>query len=301
MGKFLVGVDGVAKVVKDVFVGVDGVAHKVKTGFIGVDGQARVFFGGYYQPSTNEVIFSINRGQYFNQDTKFAPGVYEIQIAGEPGDTTKGYTNTNCFTIQTTMTEVFQIFAVTSAYDAGTDVLLQNMGITSADGTIFGGRGGKSAGVMPTNSTPWYQGCLTWGGACCHFIPLNGTFGTNYLRCFHCGAPASGTYGGSGAYGGGAGGRGARTASAGTYVNRTGLVGRNGIGGNGGAGGSGTQGNVVGAGDTGNPGSSGAGIGAGTATAGGVAIYNGSTWSEPTRGVNTNRTAYINVIYRGAQ
>ena len=48
MAKFMIGVDGVAREVKQMYIGVDGVAHKVKAGFIGVDGGARVFFGGYY-------------------------------------------------------------------------------------------------------------------------------------------------------------------------------------------------------------------------------------------------------------
>lgn len=290
----MIGVDGVAREVSDMYIGVDGVAHKVKTAFIGVDGQARVFFGGYYQPANNEVVLSINEGEYFGADTKFAPGVYEIQIAGRPGDTTQGFTATNCFTVQTTMTDIFQIVAITST--SATDSFLQGLGITSAVGTIFGGRGGKSAGVSIIGATtPWQQGSLTWGSAACHFIPLNGVFGSDYLRCFHCGAPGSTAYGGGGAYGGGAGGRGARV----NNVNRTGLVGYNGAGGNGGTGGVGTINGSDGAGISGNPGNSGTGIGAGTATTGGVAIYDGSTWSEPTRSTNISNTAYVNVIYRG--
>ena len=293
----MIGVDGVAREVKEMYIGVDGVAHKVKTGFIGVDGVARVFFGGYYQPAINEVVLTMNSGATFAPDTKYAPGTYEIQIAGAP-NTNSGYSTQNCFTIQTTMTEIFQIVAVTST-DA-TDSFLQGLGISSAAGTIFGGRGGKSAGISGGSVTPWQQGCLTWGGACCHFLPIDGVFGTNYLRCFHCGAPASGVYGGAGAYGGGAGGRGARTynAATGGYFNSTGATGISGAGGSGGAGGNGTTSGNPGTGDAGRPGNSGSGIGAGTATVGGVAWFDGSTWRAPSRSSNASGTAYINIIYR---
>ena len=303
MAKFMVGFNGVAREVGDMYVGVDGVAHRVKAAYIGVDGQARLFYGGFYLPQVGETVVSIGPGEYFNADTKFAKGIYEVQIAGRP-TTESTFAKTNCFTITTTMTEVFQIFGICSTEDS--DSFLTSIGITSQDGTIFGGRGGVSAGYPSAIAqNPWGQGALSWGAACCHFLPVNGTFGTNYLRCFHCGAPASGNDGGGGAYGGGAGGRGSYTYVApvsggtGRYITGQGETGKAGAGGTGGVGGRGTISGTIGWGMSGNPGDPGTGIGAGTPILAGVAWYNGSSWAEPTRTTNTGSTAYLRVIYRG--
>ena len=299
MGKFMIGVDGVAREVKEMYIGVDGVAHKVRTGFIGVDGAARVFYGGYYQPAINETVISLNSGEYFPIDQKFAPGTYEIQIAATPGS--GNYSNDNCFTVQTTVNEVFQIFAVASAGTDATTYITDTLGMSDTAGTIFGGHGGKSAGIsISGGSYAVPQNGSLFGGAVCHFIPVGGTFGTDYLRCFHCGVAASAVYGGSGAYGGGAGGRGARTYNtiSRQYSNVTGATGKSGAGGSGGTGGTGTTSGSAGAGDSGKPGNSGSGTGAGTATKGGVAWYNGSSWTSPTRVANTTGNAFVRIIYK---
>lgn len=304
MANFLIGVDGEAREAKFMYIGVDGVARRVKSAYIGVDGEARLFYGGFYLPAVNETIVSIGSGEYFNAATKYAPGTYEIQIAGAPS-TESSFAKTNCFTIQTTINKVFQIFAICST--SATNTFLSDIGIVSSEGTIFGGDGGPSAGYsssVPRN--PWKQGALAWNAACCHFLPVNGVFGIDYLRCFHCGAPASGSYGGGGAYGGGAGGRGSYTyvapsgGGAGRYVTGTGRKGSDGAGGTGGTGGTGTISGNTGTGMNGKPGNSGTGIGAGTATLGGVAWYNGTTWAAPTRSTNTSGAAYVRVIFKHA-
>lgn len=301
MGKFMIGVDGVAKEVRDMYIGVDGVAHSVIAGFIGVDGKAQVFFGGYYIPDINETVITLNQGEYHPLGTRFAPGTYEIQIAATPSSSSS-YGNDNCFTVQTTVNEVFDIFAVANGGTDAATYITDVLGFTNAAGTIFGGQGGKSAGISISGGGVYVpkSGSL-FGGSVCHFIPLRGVFGTDYLRCFHCGATGGSGVGGSGAYGGGAGGRGARTYNSIThkYSNSTGGTGAAGAGGNGGTGGTGTTSGNAGTGDAGRPGNSGSGIGAGTATKGGVAWYNGSTWLEPTRVANTTGNAFVRVIYKG--
>ncbi len=310
MSKFLIGVDGTAHEVSRMYIGVDGVAHKVKAAYIGVDGQARLFFGGYYMPENNEVVVNLTSGQYYNADTLFSPGVYQIDIAAEPTHYSSSTYYNNGFTIQTTMTQPFKIFGLLSA--SSLNDFITNLGVDGV-GTIFGGKGGKSAGSGGVTSGPFSSGVLTWGGACCHFLPANGTFGTNYLRCFHCGAPASpsssssmgasfaqGAFGGSGAYGGGCGGRGSRSltrvGSNWVHNNYTGASGVAGIGGAGGAGGTGTISGNYGSSWGGKPGTAGSGIGGGTEYYGGIAWYNGSTWASPTRN-STVTQSLIKVTY----
>ena len=41
-----IGIDGVARKVKDIYIGVDGVARKIKAGYIGVNGVARPCWAG---------------------------------------------------------------------------------------------------------------------------------------------------------------------------------------------------------------------------------------------------------------
>lgn len=300
---FLVGVDGKSHEVADVFIGVDGKARKVKQIFIGVDGKARVFYGGYYQPAENEVVLSLVGGEYFVEDKKFAPGSYRVKISGSPNLGVN-----NCFSVITTMDKPFQIAAFLSSGtneggSAASDYL-ESLGVDGV-GTIFGGRGGGNSRVSVVGKvSPFKSGALSWGGACCHFMPIEGVFGTDYLRCFHCGAGGDRDWAGGGAYGGGAGGRGARSYSTAskTYTNHTGGAGIAGAGGAGGAGGTGTTNNVVGSGSAGKPGSNGSGIGAGQPYWGGVAYYDGSSWSEPTRGessVNSGGAQHIIITYLG--
>ena len=191
---FFIGIDGKAREVKDMYIGIDGKARKVKTAFIGVDGKARVFYGGYYQPAVGETVLSLTAGEHYNEPTKFAPGRYEVQIAGTPY-----YSAENCFVMTTTMTELFNIVACCSAPVFARD----DLGLGSKASTIFGGKGGFSAGITITGTQPveLLQGALTNGSCACHFLPLEGVFGTDYLRCFHCGRDGLAYYGGCGAYG----------------------------------------------------------------------------------------------------
>lgn len=295
---YFIGVDGVAKEVSNIAVGVDGVARNVKVGYIGVDGKARQFFSQTYKPSLNETIVSLSEGQTFNSDTVFAPGLYEVQISGKRSSVSTWVgRGVNCFTIQTRMTKRFKIVGITST--SATDSFLTSLGITSQEGTIFGGSGGGSAYSGPIiRSVVWKQGALNYGGACCHFLPANGVFGTDYLRCFHCGADGNGDYGGSGAYGGGAGGRGSKYTGTITRI-YTGATGYSGAGGAGGAGGTGSISGNTGSGVNGKAGNNGSGIGLGSSVIGGVAWYDGTQWLIPTRSTNSTDYSYLRVIYRG--
>lgn len=299
MSNMFVGFDGVSHKVKKMLIGVDGVAHNVKAAYIGVDGKARCFFGGYYTPNVNEVIVNLSsRGEYFNLDTMFAPGVYQIDIFESHQTST---VNASGFSVQTTMTDAFKIFGFVSntMTNSAWATFANNLGVDSGT-SIFGGRGGLSSGYSRDSADTIRSGVLAVGGACCHFLPKNRTFGTtDYYRCFHCGAQGDASCGGSGAYGGGAGGRGARTASAHLIpsIAQTGATGNNGKG-TGGAGGTDTTNGQPGSGLSGNPGSSGTGVGAGTALQGGIAWYNGSSWVTPTR-LNQTVSSFLKVTYLG--
>lgn len=252
----------------------------------------------YKEIARGAVVLSLTSGQGYNEEVFYKPGRYQVEIAGDPG--TANYDDgQNSFTQVVQIDKPFQIVATCNNPVFARDTL----GIMTASPTIFGGSGGLSADMTASQiqGTHLIHGSLTTGGSVCHFIPIGGVFGSNYLRCCHCGAPASGVYGGSGAYGGGAGGRGSRfDPGIGPYMNVTGTTGYSGIGGSGGLGGTGTITGGVGKGDAGAPGESGSGVGAGTATMGGVAYFNGEDWVQPTRGKNTTGQAFIKITYLGA-
>lgn len=249
----------------------------------------------YKEIKRDKVIVDLTAGQGYNGGI-FRPGRYKIDIAGAPG--AANYDNgKNSFSQIVSIDKMFSIVAVCDAPKYATNEL----GITSAPNTVFGGAGGRSAGFrQPGTFVELEQGSLTSGGAACHFVPVGGTFGADYYKCFQCGAPASDVYGGSGAYGGGAGGRGARVAFSGKYINQSGITGKVGAGGAGGIGGNGTISGNPGTGSAGKPGAPGVGIGAGTPVLGGVAYYDGEKWITPTRTQNTTGSAYIKVTFLGA-
>lgn len=295
MSKFLVGVDGVSHKVEKMLIGVDGVARNVRAAYIGVDGQAKLFFGGYYKPTENEVLVRLNIGEYYNADTVFPAGIYRVDIY--EGHVPSSTNPTVGFYRELRVSEPFQIFAFVSS-NALTS-FITNLGVDGV-GTIFGGRGGKSAGItVPSDSVkPFSAGVLNPGGSVCHFIPRNGTFGTDYLHCFQIAPRGSAYYGGSGAYGGGAGGRGSRAyAVSGQYLNSTGQTGIAGAGGAGGAGGTGTTNGQTGNGWNGRAGSSGSGSGYGTALNGGAAEYGSGAWVRKTTTNATSVDSYIKVTY----
>jgi hypothetical protein len=252
----------------------------------------------YKEIARGAVVLSLTAGQGYDGEEFYKPGRYQVEIAGDPG--TANYDDgRNSFTQVVEIDKPFQIMATCSDPAFAKDTL----GITTSSPTIFGGSGGLSSGMTAgqVQETRLLHGSLTTGGSTCHFVPIGGVFGNNYLRCCHCGAPASGVYGGSGAYGGGAGGRGRRTdPGVGPYIDYTGATGHSGVGGAGGVGGTGSTTGGVGKGDTGAPGSSGYGVGAGTAAMGGVAYFNGEDWVQPTRGKNTTGQAFIKITYLGA-
>ena len=281
---FLIGVDGKSREVTDMYIGVDGKARRVFKGFIGVNGVSRVFYGGAYQPDVGENVVALSSEGSYLADTVFVKGRYRVDIGGWFVNNA-AYSKDNCFSQEVSVTEPFIIKAFCHTNDGESLV-------ETANGDIFGGRGGYDASVSGGDTK--YPNAL--GSACCHFMPIDGVFGKDYYYCFHCGASPKG-----GAYGGGAGGRGSRMYNSAIrgYMNYTGGTGTAGKGGAGGKGGTGTINGQPGAGVNGSPGSSGFGIGAGTATSGGVAFYNGSIWTTPSRKTNANGVPYITVTYLG--
>ena len=296
MANIFLGLSGVARKVGSMYVGVDGVARKVKAAYVGVDGGAKLFFGGEYVPAVNEVVEQCSYGGNIISEVVYPAGRYRVEIAGYPSQYPTVADSTNCFTYDASVTQPFIIRGY-----CGDTTSIQALGLAydiASNGGIFGGGGGQDARASTVYEP--YGNSLSEYGAVCHFMPVGGTFGTDYLWCFHCAPSPKG-----GAYGGGAGGFGGRYSTAGgatvtTPRDRRGGTGGTGAGGTGGTGGYGTVDGNRGYGPTqGNPGDPGSGIGAGTSSKGGVAVYNGLHWLEPTRSNVSRSSSYIRVTYLG--
>ena len=271
-------------------------------------------------PYWDPVIVNLTGASKFEQNTIFAPGQYKIEVA--PGgyvissDPNTLHTERAAYLITTTiMEEPFQIRAYcgsngsingvgTNPYSGPFKVngILTN---TQAAGInvnhIFGAGGGNahtSSGTYYTdargggnclgngsisytsfNGITYYYGA----GSCLHFLPVGGTFGTDYLRAYHY-APVAHICGG--AYGGGAAGY---IGSSGSNWGYKGGDSPYGTGGNT----TNAPGNGIGGGgkviyDEGNP----------RYMAGG-AFFNGTTWYDSNGQLDNTVTSIIRVTYLG--
>lgn len=278
----------------------------------------------YYIPTVNEVIVNLTGSSKYEANTKFIPGRYRVEVA--PGknrwansdlDVSNSYVSNMNHT--ETLTEPFQIKAYcgsnattsspgTNPYSGAFKVNGQtNSGSAGTDvNHIFGTNGGNSYFGMAWSSqyilgssgnclgnggysTDPMLGIVQYGGAgsCCHLLPINGTFGTNYLRAYHTCATSTGGGNGS-AYGGAGTGPGPNQGFATNWYTR---------------GGNTPYGNGATA-----ESSAGTGIGNGKACVyeladktsyGAGAYYNGSQWvDEPGNGTNTG-SSYIKITYLG--
>lgn len=278
----------------------------------------RLLFGKKDLPLPN-----LTGASKWEENTVYSPGTYKVTIrSGACYHPTLGMVGGVGFTQTVTVNQKFFIRAYCGAAAnsaaSGTNpysgTYKRNASLTSAipsNGGIFGGPGGTRL-ISSTSGTPQPGGCNCLGdgqsqgtyhngaGSCCHFIPVDGTFGTNYLFCFHCAGSTCigggrganwGASGGGGAYGGGGGAARSMTPTAHYGY---GYAGGAGAGGNGGSGGgtstsaggtAGGKGGGVGGGDGGKylSSSSGGQIAQITPTYAGVAFYNGSTWSAPSK------------------
>lgn len=273
----------------------------------------------YYTPSVNEVICNLTGSSKKDDNTLYAPGRYRVQVA--PGDSHLEGTD---FTLVSnmdhieTLTEPFMVRAYCGSSGTnnvpGTNPYSGPFKVNTASGSacngidvnhIFGAGGAQDYQYDSIFGNCYIAGggnCLGDGcinhyfadiplgaGSCCHLLPINGVFGTNYLRAYHCtsAGTAVGEISVGGAYGGGAGAKGYR-------------------GGNSPYGNGGTAGGYI------YQHNAGTGIGAGGKTStinvngnastvyvGAGAYYNGTTWiDEPGNGTNSG-SSYIKITYLG--
>lgn len=189
-------------------------------------------------PYWNPVVVNLSGAQKFEENTVFVPGRYRIEVA--PGGyysstgTSVQTSGASYFNYEESITIPF----IVRAY-CGSNASVSSIGINPYSGVfkvnglttdtqtngidvnhIFGAGGGnaKTSGILGSQ----YRGggnCLgngskdhyTFGnsdvyfgaGSCLHILPVDGTFGTDFIRAYHA-APYAGICGG--AYGGGAAG-----------------------------------------------------------------------------------------------
>lgn len=271
-----------------------------------------------YVPEINENIVNLSGSSKYEGDTRFVPGVYEIDIhAGGATYSSSGSTSTGAGgRVHETVyiSEPFLVKAYSGSKGTG-DGNSGTMGTNpysgafkvngmSVNGTpptvnhIFGNAGS----VSMTSSDPWGPStgnCLGNGaialaqgsgaGSCLHLLPLNGIFGTDYLFAFHTtGGMTELQHGGSGgAYGGGASGSSISFFGEATKSSSTG--------------GSTPYGNG-GAGVNNRGGNDGTGIGHGNADGSGAAAwFDGTVWKNSAAVAIKGIDGYIKITYLGQQ
>lgn len=264
------------------------------------------------------VLVNLSGAQKFEEDTVFFPGKYRIEVApgrslyADPALNTQltGVSNMN-------HVEVIRVPFLVRAYCGG-NATTSSSGINLYSGPfkvnavqnptgvagidvnhIFGAGGGNCYFGAAWTDQKLYGGganCLGNGasyipafittrnfsgaGSCLHLLPVNGVFGTDYLRAYHASPLAPGGGGGS-AYGGAGTGPGPNQGFATNWFTR---------GGN----------SPYGNGAT-TESANGSGIGKGFADGftGAGAYFNGTTWvDEPGNSTNTG-SSYIRITYLG--
>lgn len=175
---------------------------------------------------------------------------------------------------------------------------------------IFGNAGSFAAisgasGVLPhrygsgncLGNGAAYNGSAIGAGSCLHFIPVGGTFGTDYLAAFHCAAPTytnSRDGGGCGSAYGGAG-SGTAYSSGGISSLAQSYNGGSTPYGSGGAGHSTTSGLILGSNGTG----PGYGYGGGVSADGAGAWFDGTEWHDSRATGGAGEDGHIIVKYVG--
>lgn len=272
----------------------------------------------YYFPAVGENIVNLNGAAKHDNDTKFIPGRYEVDIAagGMYALWSNGYNASSAggkITQTITVTEPFIVRAYSGSRGTcdlnnatiGTNPYsgpfkINGMSVNGTPSTVthvFGNAGSVamcSSGVWCVSSGnslgngAMITGISSGAGSCLHLVPIGGTFGTNYLFAFHTtsGVPNSFMGGIGSAYGG---------ASSGSSVS---FFGESTLSTS--AGGSTPYGNG-GAGVYNSVGASGTGIGCGKINNGhGVAAwFNGSTWQNSDLIGTNGADGYIRITYLG--
>lgn len=280
------------------------------------------------------VLVNLSGSQSFVEDTVFPKGVYRVDaVAGAtfdgigPGqpmtsDTKKGVGGKVYTEVTIEVPFIIRAYCGSKGgYGVGgtnpysgpfkVNALYQESNVAAVN-HIFGNRGGSASISGQTAQFPGSGNCLgdgvgvnsnnneKWGigaGSCLHFLPVGGTFGTDYLFAAHCAPGATGWAGvprciaGCGsAYGGAAGGGAA-------YVNYTCYVWAGGSTpyGNGGPG-------VLGEGTVTWADAYGTGVGAGTVAGtgpfkGAAACFKDGVWSDTGLNGNVDEDGHIIVTF----
>lgn len=272
------------------------------------------------------LILNLSGAQKYEEDTVYPAGKYKIEVAPGRSSFADPALNTQ-YTAVSNMNhvEVIRVPFLVRAYCGG-NATTSSSGINLYSGPfkvnavqnptrvegidvnhIFGAGGGNCYFGAGWSGHELYGGganCLGNGasyipallgirefsgaGSCLHLLPVNGIFGTDYLRAYHTSPLAPGGGGGS-AYGGAGTGPGPRQGFADNWFTRGG----NSPYGNGATTES-TNGSGIGKGfaSVENLASSGPAVGAG-------AYFNGTTWvDEPGNSTNTG-SSYIRITYLG--
>lgn len=290
-------------------------------------------------------ILSLSGAQKFDDNTIFWPGIYSVEIqagASKCGLNINNPTESFSGRIETTVSVptqfIIRAYCGSKAANQTTAGINLYSGIYKVNGNmnygsnvpsvnhIFGNAGScnraasgstdynPSSGNCLGDGIASIQGnngsCATGAGSCLHFLPVGGTFGTDYLFAAHCTAAGAGNgslfsvgfagdMGGSGsAYGGaGSGSSNAYTIPSSSYAGGSTPYG------NGGAGQSGGNQYTLA-----NPGNNGIGIGhgygggvyaKGCLTPGAAAYFDGTQWVESSLVAGAREDGKIIIKYLG--
>lgn len=264
-------------------------------------------------PYWDNTLVNLSGAQKFEEDTVFSPGVYSVIVqAGSARSTLNGgYTDVGYggkISQNISVLQPFIIRAYCGSKSSGTFNNDGQIGINPYSGifkvngvysnisiqttnNIFGNAG--SSGLYYNQVVGGSSGnCLGNGandeaaaGSCLHLLPVNGTFGTNYLFAFHTTGGTSGILGAGGS-GGAYGGAG----SGSVYESSNGKDGGSTPYGTGGTSG-GHNGQGIGHGYAYSPGS--------IAVKGGAAWFNGSSWEQSDLWASNYEDGKIIVKYLG--
>lgn len=292
-------------------------------------------------PYWDPVIVNLSGAQKFEEDTIFLPGKYKVEIqagASKAGGTSTAESFSGKIITTVSIYDKFIIRAYCGSKASNNNVAGVNpySGIYKVNSSIsyqavpavnhiFGNAGSccrvragtteycpSSGNCLGNGVTSQLSSgaCSTGAGSCLHFLPVGGTFGTDYLAAFHTTAAASGIggpggiegyfyeFGGSGsAYGGaGSGCSNDYTLPSNSYAGGTTPYG---------SGGPGVSGGSY---SKTNPGKNGSGIGHGFGggvfakgcyNPGAAAYFDGSQWIESTLVAGAREEGKIIVTYMG--
>lgn len=86
-----IGIDGIARNVKNIYIGIDGVARKVINGYIGIGGIAKTFFNTFYTYIMQSGTVSSSYGIINSATRKYVDDHWELYIDATISTSDKSY------------------------------------------------------------------------------------------------------------------------------------------------------------------------------------------------------------------